>query len=252
MGTRIINGGMKKMTEWIRHGDVIIEKVEEVKGKQTKTTQTILAEGEVTGHFHKLSCKSMLVSEYEGNKYLEIKQDAVLEHQEHDTLQIPTGKYKVYIQREVDLLGQVRQVMDWLKMPKNIAELIQKIVKDEDLDLHTKSKALVFVSDYWETLPTAKHLQGKEYITAVYNKAQRTYQAYYDRFKRSWLKINEDLIVTKITTDLLIAKMKIDFDLVNRLTKEDKNRIIEDNYNNSIAWLKRNFKIEKIGDLTWR
>ena len=27
-------------------------------------------------------------------------------------LQIPKGKYKVLLQREVDLLGQVRQVMD--------------------------------------------------------------------------------------------------------------------------------------------
>lgn len=112
MGKRIINGELNKMVEWIRNGDVILEKVSETKGKSKKVKSIILAEGEVTGHFHQISSQQMLESIHEGNKYLDIKQEATLTHQEHDTLTIPIGKYKVYIQREVDLLGQVRNVMD--------------------------------------------------------------------------------------------------------------------------------------------
>lgn len=97
---------------WIRHGDVILEKVESVKGKKKKCKKLILAEGEVTGHFHRLSgqlCEYQTGSE----RYVEVfEKDAELTHDEHDTLQIPEGKYRVLIQREVDLVGEVRQVMD--------------------------------------------------------------------------------------------------------------------------------------------
>jgi len=98
--------------EWIRNGDVILTKVSEIKGKQVMKQEEILAEGEVTGHFHRLQSKQMLVSEQDGQRFVELKEDGKLTHQEHDTLIIPSGKYQVLIQREVDLLGEVRQVMD--------------------------------------------------------------------------------------------------------------------------------------------
>jgi hypothetical protein len=97
--------------KWIRHGDVILQQVESVKGKQKKVNECILAEGEVTGHFHKLSGQ-ILESQFEDERFIEVIADSELTHQEHDTLLIPKGKYKVIIQREVDLLGEVRQVMD--------------------------------------------------------------------------------------------------------------------------------------------
>ena len=96
---------------WIRHGDVVLEKVESMKGEIKKAKTAILAEGEVTGHFHKLS-GNLLISEFEGDKFVECKHEALLTHQEHNTLTIPKGVYKIKLQREVDLLGEVRQVMD--------------------------------------------------------------------------------------------------------------------------------------------
>lgn len=96
---------------WIRHGDVVLQEVESVKGKQKKVRQCILAEGEVTGHFHKLSGQ-ILESVQADERFIELETDSVLTHEEHDTLTIPKGKYKVMLQREVDMLGEVRQVMD--------------------------------------------------------------------------------------------------------------------------------------------
>lgn len=99
------------MVEWIRHGDVILERVTEVQGKGKSMTECILAEGEVTGHFHRLKGQ---VCEYvtETERFVEVKEESKLSHEEHDTLVIPQGKYKVLIQREVDLVGEVRQVLD--------------------------------------------------------------------------------------------------------------------------------------------
>lgn len=101
----------KKNTSWIRQGDVIIDIVEDVKVPLKKVDQAILAEGEVTGHFHKLSGELMFAQDGD-LKYLNVLQDSLLSHNEHDTLTIPKGKYLVRMQREVDLLGEVRQVLD--------------------------------------------------------------------------------------------------------------------------------------------
>lgn len=97
---------------WIRHGDVILKRVDNIKGNQIKKTEEVLAEGEVTGHFHRLRSKQMLVSMHEGQKFIELEQEGKLTHEEHNTLHIPKGKYEIMLQREVDLLGETRQVMD--------------------------------------------------------------------------------------------------------------------------------------------
>jgi hypothetical protein len=95
----------------IRQGDVILEKVEKIEGKGRLMNNVVLAEGEVTGHKHILQGQILECVTKDG-RYVECKQDAKLTHQEHDTLTIPKGKYKVKLQREVDLLGEVKHVMD--------------------------------------------------------------------------------------------------------------------------------------------
>lgn len=102
-----------KSTGWIRHGDVILERIDVLPNDVVlkKVDRAVLAEGEVTGHFHVLQSEC-LFAEQEGVKFVDLSQDALLVHEEHNTLLIPKGVYKVVLQREVDLLGQVRQVMD--------------------------------------------------------------------------------------------------------------------------------------------
>lgn len=111
MGKSFIDGSIKMTKDWIRHGDVVLHKVEAVIGTKKKMSECILAEGEVTGHYHRLKgniCECVTPEK----RFIEVTGTATLSHEEHDTLEIPEGKYEVLIQREVDLLGQVRQVMD--------------------------------------------------------------------------------------------------------------------------------------------
>lgn len=98
---------------WIRHGDVIIEKVESFDQdvKLNKVKSAVLAEGKVTGHFHRLTSECMF-ADLGTQKLVELIKPTELVHEEHDTLLLPIGKYKVLVQREVDLLGEVHQVMD--------------------------------------------------------------------------------------------------------------------------------------------
>ena len=57
------------------------------------------------------------------------------------------------------------------------------------------------------------------------------------------------LIVTKIGMNTLMTKLKIDVDITNRLSKEDKQKIFEKNHKYLVDWLDRNFEIKQIGDL---
>jgi len=99
------------MNEWIRHGDVILQQVEKTRGTTTNKQNIILAWGETTGHKHTLTGQ-ILESQLEDQRFVELKQEGTLTHEEHETLTVPKGKYQVFVQREVDLLGEVRQVMD--------------------------------------------------------------------------------------------------------------------------------------------
>ena len=103
----------KKNFVWLRQGDVVLESAKSFLGNLKRVREAVLAEGEVTGHLHKVRGELMFADLGGDVKELEVLgQSAVLEHPEHDTLVVPKGKWKVLLQREVDLLGEVRQVMD--------------------------------------------------------------------------------------------------------------------------------------------
>ena len=87
-------------------------KVDKNKKKFVKKKAT-LALGEVTGHSHQL-LQPVLVQENEEGLATEmvLDQSNDLVHEEHNTLTLPKGEATIIIQREVDLLGEVRQVMD--------------------------------------------------------------------------------------------------------------------------------------------
>lgn len=97
--------------EFIRHGDVLLEKITGKNIKFQKAKDLVLAEGEVTGHKHVLM-GDLLFAEQDGEKFIQLESDSKLTHQEHDTLNVPKGTYKVKLQREVNLQEETRQVMD--------------------------------------------------------------------------------------------------------------------------------------------
>ncbi|WOO39358.1 hypothetical protein [Rubellicoccus peritrichatus] len=96
-----------------RHGDVMVEKVKALPSKCKKLQHRILAHGEITGHSHRIK-ENEGVTLYETPKelFLEVKADvATLSHEEHHTIQIPRGYYRVWRQREYSP-NEIRVIRD--------------------------------------------------------------------------------------------------------------------------------------------
>jgi len=82
-----------------RHGDLLIREVTEFPKNLRKTDSNVIAEGEVTGHLHKLDGDHKI---YDGivDKFFEAFEEVNLTHDEHKMLKIPKGKYIVLNERE--------------------------------------------------------------------------------------------------------------------------------------------------------
>ncbi|HBB35812.1 MAG TPA: hypothetical protein DDZ80_06365 [Cyanobacteria bacterium UBA8803] len=88
----------------IRQGDVILQPIQQTQGK--KLTHLTLAEGEVTGHSHRISNGEAELYEQDGTLYLRVlSETATLTHEEHKAIQIPQGNWMVRIQREYEPEG---------------------------------------------------------------------------------------------------------------------------------------------------
>lgn len=88
----------------IRQGDVILLPVEQIEGKNL--SHLTLAEGEVTGHRHRISEGLAELYEKDGILYLRVLSDrATLTHEEHNAIQIPQGNWLIRIQREYEPQG---------------------------------------------------------------------------------------------------------------------------------------------------
>lgn len=88
----------------IRQGDVILLPVQQTQGQ--KLTHLILAEGEVTGHSHRISNGEAELYEKDGTLYLRVvSKEATLIHEEHKAISIPQGSWTIRIQREYEPAG---------------------------------------------------------------------------------------------------------------------------------------------------
>jgi len=84
-----------------RQGDVILLPVEQTQGQ--KLSHLTLAEGEVTGHKHRISEGQAQLYEQNGTLYLRVfSETALLTHEEHNAIAIPQGNWMVRIQREYE------------------------------------------------------------------------------------------------------------------------------------------------------
>jgi len=97
-----------------RQGDVLIKQIEKMPSELKKAKDKVLAWGETTFHKHQFHQEQVQVFENEtGTKFVEIiGQPAELVHEEHAMQTIPIGIYEVIIQREMDILGQIKKVTD--------------------------------------------------------------------------------------------------------------------------------------------
>lgn len=95
-----------------RHGDVLLRQIVSLpKGAQRRVGAT-LAQGEVTGHSHRLKQAHAVQLWVQGSDlFLEVKEPATLVHEEHRAIELPSGFYRVWRQREYRPDAYV-QVMD--------------------------------------------------------------------------------------------------------------------------------------------
>lgn len=105
------NRGLITVLKFIRHGDLLLKRVSDIP-KTNKLEGKTLAEGETTGHKHTLQGLVQLYGEKDV-QFVEVKQDTILTHQEHKTVQVPEGVYELIHEREYNPFDeQVRRVVD--------------------------------------------------------------------------------------------------------------------------------------------
>ena len=102
----------------IRQGDVMVERIEELPSDavpvETKEKRVVLAYGEVTGHCHQIKSGAKEFN-FSGDKFgkrlLKISNKPVnIDHEEHSTIQIPKGTYRIIQQMEYQ--QEIRPVFD--------------------------------------------------------------------------------------------------------------------------------------------
>jgi len=98
-------------------GDVVLEPVDIFSdGKKMMPDQRgyVLAEGEQTGHCHKIvKTESVTMIEANGKIYLRVTEAVPLHHEEHHIIIIEPGEYEVRKQLERDHFSRItREVID--------------------------------------------------------------------------------------------------------------------------------------------
>lgn len=95
----------------IVQGDVMLFPVDAIPDGQKRSGKVhVLALGEVTGHSHVLD-RAVLV-EAGGERYVSVESGSALRHEDHGTVVVPSGAYRVIQQQEPDLMDEFRAVMD--------------------------------------------------------------------------------------------------------------------------------------------
>jgi len=85
-----------------RHGDVLIEKVRSLPKDASKQQHVTLAEGEITGHSHRIKEKEAATL-FRSSRGLFLRVDktgGTVIHEEHAPIELPPGNYRVWRQRE--------------------------------------------------------------------------------------------------------------------------------------------------------
>jgi len=107
------------MADQIRQGDVLLVPVDAEPPAGDGKPLVVLAEGELTGHAHRLRAPAGVLDWTAGEeRYVRVlgTEKGTLQHEDHDPEPVavvePGQTYRVVPQREWDLSGQWRQVVD--------------------------------------------------------------------------------------------------------------------------------------------
>lgn len=104
---------------FIRHGDVLLKKIEALPSDGIPVVHTgelVLAEGEITGHRHRLcvanpeDCHAVTKGKV---LFFSLTIPSPLKHEDHKTLEIPAGTYERIFEREYSYADEeIRKVQD--------------------------------------------------------------------------------------------------------------------------------------------
>ena len=96
------------------HGDVRIFPITVLPEGLERFETNAVAEGEVTGHAHRLDSNSEVFIDRKTNvRYLKVVAPSMLTHEEHHAREVPPGMYRIGIVRETDHIGKLtRRVAD--------------------------------------------------------------------------------------------------------------------------------------------
>lgn len=98
-----------------RQGDILLISEEQIPTTSIRRKDNIIARGEHSGHTHQFSALapvSVFIDSSSTVQHVHIEQQAILEHDTHENLEIPAGEYEIRQERELDLVGEVRKVAD--------------------------------------------------------------------------------------------------------------------------------------------
>ena len=93
-----------------QQGDVLFHSVDEIPANGKKHDM-VLAEGEATGHYHKVTSDNANVVEIDGTLFVDCDGEITIEHDEHKAITLPAGKWKVSQVREYDHLKEEARVV---------------------------------------------------------------------------------------------------------------------------------------------
>jgi hypothetical protein len=99
-----------------RQGDVLMELLDACPAHLTELPRgkrgVVLAEGEVTGHAHRIANRSAKLYRSETDqRFLRVTAPVALRHEEHTTVTLPAGNYRVHIHHEY-APDEIRRVED--------------------------------------------------------------------------------------------------------------------------------------------
>lgn len=87
-----------------RQGDILLIQLDKLPplrwGERTIKADGIVQYGETTGHAHALHGAAALLEGPDKEAFVEVTGPATLDHEEHETIELPEGIYRVVRQRE--------------------------------------------------------------------------------------------------------------------------------------------------------
>lgn len=104
-----------KAKQTAQQGDVLLKQIESIPSGAVKiaTDKLVLAEGETTGHAHRLVQTGAEMFQLENRMFIKLIEPATLKHEEHKEITLASGVWEVGRVREFDYLSMIaRTVQD--------------------------------------------------------------------------------------------------------------------------------------------